>query len=211
MPEVVAGVPPDYFSEGGQKWGTVLYRWDVHQSEGWRWWSERMKRMLRLFDIVRIDHFRAVHSNWAIPTEDEDARHGWWQEGPADELLEALVEASGAPGASSLRTSASYRRKWWLCADDSTSTAWPFSSLDLTATRPTRTTQETSPAIRSCTPAPTTTTPRKGGGRALTTRSSNVWPDLLEPEESSGRMIRLACESDGAMAVLPLARSPRLG
>ena len=98
MPEVVAGVPPDYFSEGGQKWGTVLYRWDAHQREGWRWWRERMKRMLRLFDIVRIDHFRAVHSNWAIPTEDEDARHGWWQDGPADELMEALIDASGEPG-----------------------------------------------------------------------------------------------------------------
>ena len=98
MPEVVAGVPPDYFSEGGQKWGTVLYRWDAHQRDGWRWWRERMKRMLRLFDIVRIDHFRAVHSNWAIPTEDEDARHGWWQDGPADELMEALIDASGEPG-----------------------------------------------------------------------------------------------------------------
>ena len=98
MPDVVAGVPPDYFSEGGQKWGTVLYRWDAHQREGWRWWRERMMRMLRLFDIVRIDHFRAVHSNWAIPTEDEDARHGWWQDGPADELMEALIDASGEPG-----------------------------------------------------------------------------------------------------------------
>lgn len=98
MAEVVAGVPPDYFSEGGQKWGTVLYRWDAHRAEGWRWWKERMKRMLRLFDIVRIDHFRAVHSNWAIPIEDEDARHGWWQEGPAGELLEALVETSGKSG-----------------------------------------------------------------------------------------------------------------
>ncbi|MEC8632956.1 MAG: 4-alpha-glucanotransferase [Candidatus Thermoplasmatota archaeon] len=98
MPEVVAGVPPDYFSEGGQKWGTVLYRWEAHRREGWRWWRERMQRMLRLFDIVRIDHFRAVHSNWAIPTEDEDARHGWWQDGPEGELMEALIDASGAPG-----------------------------------------------------------------------------------------------------------------
>ena len=98
MPEVVAGVPPDYFSEGGQKWGTVLYRWEAHQRDGWRWWRERMKRMLRLFDIVRIDHFRAVHSNWAIPTQDEDARHGWWQDGPASELMEALIDASGEPG-----------------------------------------------------------------------------------------------------------------
>ena len=91
MPEVVAGVPPDYFSEGGQKWGTVLYDWTAHRNENWRWWKERMKRMLRLFDVVRIDHFRGIHSNWAVPFGDEDARLGRWQEGPADELLEAIL------------------------------------------------------------------------------------------------------------------------
>lgn len=97
MPTHVAGVPPDYFSEGGQKWGTVLYAWDAHQQESWRWWKERMGRMLRLFDIVRIDHFRGMHSNWAVPVHDEDARNGSWQEGPKDELLQALVELAGSP------------------------------------------------------------------------------------------------------------------
>ena len=97
MPTHVAGVPPDYFSEGGQKWGTVLYRWDEHQQDEWRWWKERMKRMLRLFDTVRIDHFRGIHSNWAVPLEDEDARNGCWQEGPKDALLEALVSVATSP------------------------------------------------------------------------------------------------------------------
>ena len=97
MPDVVAGVPPDYFSEGGQKWGTVLYDWNAHRKEGWRWWKERMRRMLRLFDVVRFDHFRGIHSNWAVPVEDDDARNGGWQDGPADELLNALREVATRP------------------------------------------------------------------------------------------------------------------
>ena len=95
MPEVVAGVPPDYFSKTGQKWGTVLYDWDAHRSENWRWWKERMARMMRLFDIVRIDHFRGFHSAWAIPASDDNARNGKWLEGPKDELISALIEVCG--------------------------------------------------------------------------------------------------------------------
>ncbi len=90
-PEYVAGVPPDYFSEGGQKWGTVLYNWEAHRKEGWAWWTQRMQRMFRLFNVVRIDHFRGLHSNWAVPIDDEDARGGFWQHGPGDELLKVLL------------------------------------------------------------------------------------------------------------------------
>jgi len=97
QPTHVAGVPPDYFSEGGQKWGTMLYAWNEHEREDWRWWKERMKRMLRLFDVVRIDHFRGIHSNWAVPLEDEDARNGFWQEGPKDALLGALLSTASSP------------------------------------------------------------------------------------------------------------------
>jgi len=97
QPTHVAGVPPDYFSEGGQKWGTMLYAWNEHEREDWRWWKERMKRMLRLFDVVRIDHFRGIHSNWAVPLEDEDARNGFWQEGPKDALLDALLSTASSP------------------------------------------------------------------------------------------------------------------
>ena len=96
MPEVVAGVPPDYFSKTGQKWGTVLYDWDAHRKENWRWWKERMARMMRLFDIVRIDHFRGFHSAWAIPANHKTARKGKWLEGPKDEIIKALIEVCGS-------------------------------------------------------------------------------------------------------------------
>lgn len=94
QPEFVAGVPPDYFSEDGQKWGTVLYDWSAHEKDNWTWWKERIQRMLRLYDRVRIDHFRGFHSSWAIPQEDEHARNGFWQEGPKDILIEALLECT---------------------------------------------------------------------------------------------------------------------
>jgi len=95
MPAVVAGVPPDYFSKDGQKWNTVLYSWDQHKKENWRWWGERLARMLRLFDIVRIDHFRGFHSAWAIPTNAKDGKIGEWQIGPGDELLNHLINIAG--------------------------------------------------------------------------------------------------------------------
>ena len=94
-PSVVAGVPPDYFSEDGQRWGTVLYDWSNHEAEGWQWWRQRLARMLRLFDKVRIDHFRGLHSSWAIPAAEETARNGNWLEGPGVKLLEKLVEVAG--------------------------------------------------------------------------------------------------------------------
>tara|TARA_B100001750_G_scaffold207602_1_gene186051 strand:- start:2044 stop:3306 length:1263 start_codon:yes stop_codon:yes gene_type:complete len=94
-PSFVAGVPPDYFSEDGQRWGTVLYRWEEHHAENYKWWRERMSRMLRLFDIVRIDHFRGFHSAWAIPVEDNHARNGYWQEGPKDEIVKHIIDEVG--------------------------------------------------------------------------------------------------------------------
>ncbi|MGB0515436.1 MAG: 4-alpha-glucanotransferase [Poseidonia sp.] len=97
MPLYVAGVPPDYFSENGQKWGTVLYDWNAHEQQDWRWWIQRIERMFRLFDVVRIDHFRGFHSNWAVPASDDDARQGSWQDGPKDELLRVLVSLAPSP------------------------------------------------------------------------------------------------------------------
>jgi 4-alpha-glucanotransferase len=97
-PAVVAGVPPDYFSEDGQRWGTVLYHWSAHREQGFRWWQDRMKRMFDLFDMVRIDHFRALEAAWAIPAEHDTAKHGSWDEGPADELLNAILEVCPASG-----------------------------------------------------------------------------------------------------------------
>ena len=94
-PSVVAGVPPDYFSEDGQRWGTVLYRWEEHRAENFKWWRERMSRMMRLFDIVRIDHFRGFHSAWAISVEDNHARNGYWQDGPKDEIIKQIIDEVG--------------------------------------------------------------------------------------------------------------------
>jgi len=95
LPTVVAGVPPDYFSESGQKWNTVLYNWEEHEKSNWRWWRERMARMLRLFDIVRIDHFRGFHSAWAVPREAKDGIIGVWQDGPKDKIIRQLMDVAG--------------------------------------------------------------------------------------------------------------------
>ena len=95
-PSLVSGVPPDYFSEDGQKWGTVLYQWDAHENENYKWWKERISRMLNLFDVIRIDHFRGFHSAWAIPIEDKHARNGFWQEGPGQKIIEKIIETAGS-------------------------------------------------------------------------------------------------------------------
>ena len=95
LPIVVAGVPPDYFSETGQKWNTVLYNWAEHEKSNWIWWRMRMARMLKLYDIVRIDHFRGFHSAWAVPREAENGIIGQWQEAPKEKIIEQLIEVAG--------------------------------------------------------------------------------------------------------------------
>ena len=97
-PAVVAGVPPDYFSKEGQRWGTVHYDWSAHRADGFAWWKSRMTRMFELFDIVRIDHFRAIDSAWAIPAHHPNAEHGEWVQGPGDEFLKAIMEVSPKGG-----------------------------------------------------------------------------------------------------------------
>ncbi len=92
QPTHVSGVPPDYFSETGQRWGTPLYKWESHKSEDFDWWKRRMKRMFELFDLVRIDHFRAFEAAWSIPAHHPTAEHGQWVEGPGNELLEAIID-----------------------------------------------------------------------------------------------------------------------
>ncbi|HIF04645.1 MAG TPA: 4-alpha-glucanotransferase [Candidatus Poseidoniales archaeon] len=92
--DVVAGVPPDYFSEDGQRWGTMLYDWDQHRMEDWTWWRMRMDRICSMFDIVRIDHFRGFDSAWAIPVGDETAKNGEWQGAPSDEILYAIMDVA---------------------------------------------------------------------------------------------------------------------
>jgi 4-alpha-glucanotransferase len=86
----VAGVPPDYFSATGQRWGNPLYRWDVLAEDGFDWWVQRIARSCQLYDVVRLDHFRGFESYWSIPSEKETATYGKWIKGPGVELFRAL-------------------------------------------------------------------------------------------------------------------------
>jgi len=89
-PTVVAGVPPDYFSATGQRWGNPLYRWDVVQAERFSFWKQRLRTQLALFDLVRIDHFRGFEAYWEIPASEPNAVHGRWVEAPGKALFEEL-------------------------------------------------------------------------------------------------------------------------
>lgn len=92
---VVAGVPPDYFSATGQRWGNPLYRWEQMQADGFRFWLDRIRTQMRLFDMVRIDHFRGFESYWEIPAEEESAINGHWVKALGDELFERLHQRFG--------------------------------------------------------------------------------------------------------------------
>lgn len=89
-PLAVAGVPPDYFSPEGQLWGNPTYRWEAHETTGFAWWKERLKRAVALYDVVRLDHFRGFAATWEVPAEEATARHGKWTPGPGNELFRSL-------------------------------------------------------------------------------------------------------------------------
>ncbi|MGA7341698.1 MAG: 4-alpha-glucanotransferase [Terracidiphilus sp.] len=95
MPVRVAGVPPDYFSATGQRWGNPLYRWDVLDVRDYDWWIDRIRRAVQLYDVVRLDHFRGFEAYWAIPAEEETAVKGEWIKAPGIELFRALEAALG--------------------------------------------------------------------------------------------------------------------
>ncbi len=95
MPEVVAGVPPDYFSETGQRWGNPHFNWEVMQHNQFDWWLNRLRNHLQLFDLVRIDHFRGFESVWVIDSTSETAEKGEWQKVPGDKLLQKLKDEMG--------------------------------------------------------------------------------------------------------------------
>jgi len=94
-PIAVAGVPPDYFSPTGQLWGNPLYRWDRMAKTGYAWWAERLKSMLSLVDIVRLDHFRGFVAYWRVPAGQPTAVNGHWMAGPGAALFKALKRAIG--------------------------------------------------------------------------------------------------------------------
>lgn len=89
-PVLVAGVPPDYFSATGQLWGNPVYAYERMAEDGYLWWRKRMRAAARLFDVVRIDHFRGIDSYWAVPFGEETAIRGEWLEGPKMSLVNAL-------------------------------------------------------------------------------------------------------------------------
>jgi 4-alpha-glucanotransferase len=94
-PTVVAGVPPDFFSATGQRWGNPLYRWTEHAKDGYAWWVERVRRTFELVDIVRIDHFRGFAGYWEIPANEPTAVIGRWVPGPGEPLFKAISKALG--------------------------------------------------------------------------------------------------------------------
>ena len=94
-PTHVSGVPPDAFSETGQRWGGALYRWDALEERGFDWWVGRFRRTFDLFDVVRVDHFRGFDAYWEIPAAEPTAIKGRWVEGPKDALFEAVTAELG--------------------------------------------------------------------------------------------------------------------
>jgi len=94
-PRVVAGVPPDYFSETGQLWGNPIYDWDEHIKTKFRWWIQRIKTNLQFVDRLRIDHFRGFEACWEIPVNAVNAVNGKWVEAPGHALFDHVLEALG--------------------------------------------------------------------------------------------------------------------
>ncbi len=92
QPTDVAGVPPDAFSEEGQRWGNPLYDWAAHKKENFAWWLARIERCMQLYDLLRIDHFRAFASYYTIPAEEINAKKGVWKVGPGEALFDLVLE-----------------------------------------------------------------------------------------------------------------------
>ena len=94
-PTVVAGVPPDYFSPTGQRWGNPLYRWDVMAKQSYQWWIARCRAAFAMFDYVRIDHFRGFEAYWEVPASEPTAVNGRWVKGPGKAMFQAVQNALG--------------------------------------------------------------------------------------------------------------------
>jgi 4-alpha-glucanotransferase len=94
-PTVVAGVPPDYFSPEGQRWGNPIYDWETMKENGYRWWKDRMRRTLERVDLVRLDHFRGFDAYWEIPAEADTAVNGEWNDGPGPAFFHELETELG--------------------------------------------------------------------------------------------------------------------
>ena len=98
QPEVVSGVPPDYFSATGQRWGNPLYNWEAIRASGYQWWVQRLRWATQTCDYIRLDHFRGFAQFWEIPASEPTAIHGQWVDGPGDELFNKIkTELGGLP------------------------------------------------------------------------------------------------------------------
>ena len=97
QPTAVAGVPPDYFSPTGQLWGNPLYDWKSHKAEGYAWWIERVQAAFRLYDILRVDHFRGFAGYWRVPADAKTAEKGRWVKGPGTDLFKILLKKVSQP------------------------------------------------------------------------------------------------------------------
>lgn len=95
VPTSIAGVPPDYFCEDGQKWGNPLYNWEEMKKDGYKWWCDRISHMLTIFDGIRLDHFRGFESYWSIPNGAKTAKEGEWKSGPGIKLCEKFKVIAG--------------------------------------------------------------------------------------------------------------------
>ncbi|HEY57918.1 MAG TPA: 4-alpha-glucanotransferase [Anaerolineae bacterium] len=95
QPTVVAGVPPDYFSPTGQRWGNPLYRWEVHREQGYAWWLARLRQATRMVDLIRLDHFRGFAGYWEVPAEEPTAVNGRWRPGPGEDFFRAVFRELG--------------------------------------------------------------------------------------------------------------------
>ena len=95
MPSAVAGCPPDAFAADGQLWGNPLYRWEYHRATGYSWWVSRMRQSFKLYDVVRVDHFRGFDEYFSIPAGSKTAMTGHWEKGPGMELFRAIETSLG--------------------------------------------------------------------------------------------------------------------
>lgn len=94
-PKSIAGVPPDAFSETGQRWGNPLYDWEEIEKDDFFWWQKRMEHSAKIYDVIRIDHFIGMVKYYSIPAEDDDARNGEWKKGPGMKLINAINTSIG--------------------------------------------------------------------------------------------------------------------
>jgi len=94
-PTMVAGVPPDYFSATGQRWGNPLYRWDAMERDAFTWWKQRLAHLFSLVDVARLDHFRGFEAFWEIPATDPTAEGGRWREGPGEAFFASIRDTLG--------------------------------------------------------------------------------------------------------------------